>query len=124
MSPIPFEERLALVLDEAVRILKPRGAWTKGGLAYDEDHRPVITSSPNATCWCALGALDRAQYNLMPKFGQEYTWGLAISVTKILEDSLGNTALEMWNDKSSRRKKHVIDLFTRAAKDIREEIAR
>ena len=121
MSLITRSERMALVLDEAVRVLKPRGAWAKGGLAFDVDHRTVSPSSPNATCWCAIGALMKAQDNLKKEIDTAFA---ATNLVTAIEHSRKMTLLDSWNDMKSRRKKDVIDLFTRTAEELRKETAR
>lgn len=40
-------------------LLAPRDQWTQGTFARAADGRPVQSASPDATCWCLLGATHK-----------------------------------------------------------------
>jgi hypothetical protein len=50
---------VADVLDGAADLLEKPGAWTQGVLARHANGNPIDPSEPNASCWCALGAITR-----------------------------------------------------------------
>lgn len=58
-----LSEKQLGVLKEARTIISQKGAWTRGEYARDKDGFAVDVNSPAATCFCALGALNRAAYN-------------------------------------------------------------
>lgn len=39
--------------------------WTRGTAARDADGQKVRSTSPQATRWCVVGAVDRALYELL-----------------------------------------------------------
>lgn len=48
------------ILDQAADLIEPEGAWTQGWFARDRHGHKVPTWSPDAVCWCAIGAILRA----------------------------------------------------------------
>lgn len=50
---------VARILRDAADLIEPPGRWTRGTLARDEHGLPVAAESPDAVCWCALGAVQR-----------------------------------------------------------------
>lgn len=47
---------LDLLTRARARIEKPE-AWTKGAIARTSDDERTLARDPQATCWCALGAI-------------------------------------------------------------------
>ena len=55
------------ILTGARTILTPAGCWTQNAPARRRsDDESVTACSPEAGCWCATGALDRATGRLLP----------------------------------------------------------
>ena len=55
------------ILEGARTILTPTGCWTQNAPARRRcDDESVTACSPEAGCWCATGALDRATGRLLP----------------------------------------------------------
>ena len=56
------------ILENARTILAPAGCWTQNAPARRRcDGESVTACSPEAGCWCATGALDRATGRLLPE---------------------------------------------------------
>ena len=47
------------ILEDAYHLLDDKKHWTQGCFARDRLGRSVYTSSNSATCWCAIGALEK-----------------------------------------------------------------
>jgi hypothetical protein len=52
-------------------LLADREAWTKGTLARDANWAPVQSLSPEAVCWCLVGASERADPQSMGTYADE-----------------------------------------------------
>lgn len=69
-----------LILRRAIKILSKPGAWTKGALARsksDVDRQSaerfrVSVTNRNAVCFCAVGAINRASYELGYETSKDY----------------------------------------------------
>jgi hypothetical protein len=48
---------VADVLDRAADLIEPEGAWTQGDIARTAQGQATRPESPDAVCWCAMGAL-------------------------------------------------------------------
>ena len=48
------------VLLKAMDVIATPDKWTKNAFAKDSDGTPVKGHSPDAVCWCSLGALQKA----------------------------------------------------------------
>ena len=44
---------------KAYELLDSPEKWTKGVMARDANGEHVLHDSPNAVCWCMLGAIER-----------------------------------------------------------------
>lgn len=55
------------IIKDARDLIADRDCWTQGDAARDAEGRPVITISPKAVSFCALGAIFRSAYNLTGK---------------------------------------------------------
>lgn len=47
------------ILIQARDLLSNPARWTQGHLACDELDKPVLVNSPDAVCWCAIGACNK-----------------------------------------------------------------
>ncbi len=54
------------IVSAAYQIIAFPLSWTRGSLARDADGNAVQPTSPTATSWCALGALQLATHRLFP----------------------------------------------------------
>lgn len=48
------------VLKAARDLISDRSRWTTGDFAKDADGLPVPAASPDAVCWCSVGAIYKA----------------------------------------------------------------
>jgi hypothetical protein len=112
---ITTEERKALI---AARGFIERG-WTRGWFARTENGKRADALYPTATCWCVMGALQRAiDYSVEDDDYSEYTKRAALrysALASILSkytprgrDLLG------FNDSLETTKEDVLNLFDRA----------
>jgi hypothetical protein len=83
------------------RALIERG-WTQGHFARDEDGYPEHEGSPDAVCWCAMGAMSAADPN--DKYG----------LYGALSHAIGDEMVGMWNDRIGRTKAEVLAAFDKA----------
>lgn len=58
------------VLEKARNLIYHQSRWTKNTMARDANGGDVDDTSPRATCWCSLGAVNRAAYELT----DSYSW--------------------------------------------------
>lgn len=108
--------KTSTVLKKAKALLETKG-WTKGHLAEDKDGVPTHSLSTRATCFCAIGAIERA-------CGREPFNALAVgpaidALTDVLPSSYAEPA--DYNDAPRRTKAQVLALFDRAIK-LAEEL--
>jgi hypothetical protein len=53
------------VLRRARALIAEQSGWTRGVLSRTASGRPVTWHAEDARCWCAVGALHRAAYDLV-----------------------------------------------------------
>ena len=65
-----------IVRDQALRraraLIAQQTGWTRGVLSRAVGGRPVMWHAEDACCWCAVGALHRAAYDLVGDFGGSF----------------------------------------------------
>jgi hypothetical protein len=84
--------------------------WTTGSLAKNKAGKKVPVKSPEAVCFCAIGALRRAEF----KLGTPGTAAKArIELRKALPTDAYTNSIVMFNDYSDD-KNRVVNLFDRA----------
>jgi hypothetical protein len=89
-------------------LLAPDGAWGKHAYARTDCGGVSFPSSPNARCWCLVGALTRCAPDVATQIHAE----------QALERLLGipaHSSLERWNDRFWRRKSDVLKALREAA---------
>ena len=70
------------VLERALALI--RLGWTQGLFARDDRGRDVSSCHSRAVCWCLMGAVRRAAFDLWPELGA-VTWaGLLDDTTRAL----------------------------------------
>jgi hypothetical protein len=54
---------VAGILDRAADLIEPEGMWTRQSYARDAKGREISPESPEATCFCMMGAISRVASN-------------------------------------------------------------
>lgn len=98
----------ATVLRKAAELISEPGAWTQGAFARRGSY-PIGPNTPNAECWCALGALYAAASRLSV---DSYRTIAALSGHLGLQ---GRGALVNWNDAPERTQQQVVQALHNAA---------
>ena len=52
------KRNVRLLLEKVYKRFDDKKKWTSGKPAKDRNGNPVSTRSPNAVCWCLLGAMS------------------------------------------------------------------
>lgn len=78
--------------------------WTQNAYARDEKGNKVPHRSPDATCWCTYGAINRA-------YQHPDAYHRAVS---LLTPHIGTPYLMKWNDDRHRTKEEVLEAFRKA----------
>ena len=94
------------ILDKAIELISPEGAWIQGAFARNHLNQQVTSFSSSAVCWCAYGVLIKCDAD--PH--------LVVEVTKSID---GADSLSIWNDHPNRTQQEVIDLLKR----VRDKLA-
>lgn len=96
------------LLTRARAIIENPQNWTKGEMARDAGGRLVVSHSPDAVCFCAVGALRRAAYELcIDRFPSFYT----------LQKWCGTEPVPLFNDTHTHA--DVLALYDRAIEAAR-----
>lgn len=104
------------VLITARAILASPSSWTKGEVARTEDGRPTWVDDPQATCFCAIGAIRRAIFVLHGRFMQ-----LRIPTQVLCALGFDEPDCMDWNDDPDRTHAEVLALFDAAISTLAEE---
>lgn len=99
------------VLVRAQQILKD-GAWTKGAIARDAYGLKVSPDAYDATCWCAIGAIDKAALELYGEIPHKELNAIIDSMLLQLPDPFW--LIGTFNDAPETTLEDVINLFQRA----------
>jgi hypothetical protein len=104
---------VADVLDRAADLIEPEGAWSNDDVARTATGEETHASDPEATCWCALGAIwrtaDRAGVN-------------RYAADKPLFNLLGKSIGE-FNDAPERTQAEVVAKLREAAALARKRVS-
>lgn len=98
---------------EKARELLLRG-WTQRAFARNQYGTPVPSWATDACCWCAHGAIVRAQYELFGATAKALESNTVISCMEQLDVLLNSADLSAFNDLLTTTQKDVLDLFDRA----------
>ena len=101
-------QTVADVLETAACILSDPKAWTRGALALDADGDEVGPISPEATCFCTVGAIARA-------IGDNSNFGLRSDAHNKLRTLLPTFYISEWNDAPYRTHDEVVAKLREAA---------
>lgn len=111
-APSPSRpETVADVLSAAADLIAPEGAWTQRVLARHRNGNPIGPHTPNAACWCSIGALDRSSGSYC-----DY-----VSALRALQKAVGKEDVAAWNDHPERTQAQVVAAFRKAAELARAE---
>lgn len=114
-----FPLHFALLFETAADIVEHVG-WTQGELAKDKYGCKVEYSSPKAACFCGEGALRKAN----SLAGRKYDFSKVFDA--LLQFRLfpsSNQGIHPWNDRRTRTKEDVADVFRDAATLVRAQHA-
>jgi hypothetical protein len=89
-------------------------SWTKGTYAKDSEGRSCIISSPDAKCFCLLGALRRTEYEL----GTDKTWYQARAIIANVLNTGRMGGIIDFNDNLSTTKADVLSLLDKAISSL------
>lgn len=103
----------ALVLDRALELI--RKGWTKRVLARDARGRDVDIDSSDAKAFCALGAIERAEFEL--KAPKRVRGDALRCVRTALGSASSRLDVMAFNDRSPN-KKRVVALFEKARAQV------
>jgi hypothetical protein len=95
---------------------KIAAGWTQGVLARDASGAETDAEKPEATCWCAIGAIAAARHELHPGVidrTAEYRAG-EILLASLNGGGDPDSMLSIWNDRPGRTQVDVLKAFERA----------
>lgn len=106
----------AETLRRARALIERPEAWTKAADARLEDGRATLATSPNAVCWCSVGAIEAA---VSPG---GYRPRLYHEATEFFRSAAGGPPrITFWNDAPERTHADVLAAFDRAIEAAEEE---
>lgn len=94
---------IATVLDLAADKIEPKEAWVQRAFAINAFGKPTDGYDPNATCWCAYGALQSVAYHGF----------LLDDAARVLTSIVG--CIPDWNDAPERTQPEVVAALRNAA---------
>ena len=109
----PVEEpmRVSDVLGRAADLIEPEGAWTQGSFARNVGGYAVRIESPEAVCFCAVGAIYRAAPHS----------SMANRIADALAGTVQDDLFSDWNDREGRRQSEVVAKLRKVAEKYREQ---
>ena len=116
-----MKDQIKKVLTRMQELLEK--GWTKGELARKADQSPTCFSDHEATCFCMIGALERAMYDLKyVGFSFHHTEQL---LKRHLPTRKGvyrfaNAALAQFNDAPTTKAADVIEVVKKALTTLTE----
>ena len=105
---------VAEALERAADLIEPEGKWTQGRPARGKDGAFVDARSPQAVCWCAIGAVDAAVASATFYF-------TALKARDALRFAIGSGFIVDWNDAPERTQTEVVAKLREAAALARAE---
>lgn len=100
------------ILEGALDLIEPRGAWCQGVLY--RDRQGLTCLYPQAASFCLTGAQFASAHRL--RAGR---WARTAAFHAV-EDLLADTPIPNWNDAKGRRKGEVQAVLRRAIRSLRE----
>lgn len=101
------------ILTAARNILADPTAWTKGEFAKGKSGRAVSPFGPYATCFCAIGALQRAAGRELAKADRK-TSNSYVDARAVLEAETPRQIVTMFNDSPQTSHEDIIGVFNLA----------
>lgn len=105
------ELKISEILDKAADLIEPKGAWTQGESARDDQAVGLMADNPTACSFCMYGAIVRASGG--------YLEGNEVCSRAIR--FLGVPSLINWNDRPNRTQAEVVAKLREAAQKAREQ---
>lgn len=112
---------VADVLNYAADLVAKPGAWIQGDYARSASDRSVASTSDEAVCFCAVGAVIAARDRLNAR-GLATTCDIVIHARRVLQPGVHDAELDplsQWNDHPDRTQEEVVDVLRRAAQVAR-----
>ena len=108
-----------LVINEAKYLLEKK-TWIQGNYATDKDGNFIAPDSPNAECFCTLGALRHVVWVILADKIEGWNPHLAYerSMYFLRNFTPNRMTIAKWNDMAGRKKEDVIDLLKEALSDL------
>jgi hypothetical protein len=102
------------VLLNAAKLLEEKG-WTQRTYARDKHGFSTVSTDDDAVCFCAIGAINRAGFEL-----KDYEETLRLEAVAVLSESLGefDNSISQWNDYHRRTKEEVISKLKEVAESV------
>jgi hypothetical protein len=92
-----------------------RRGWTQGTYAKDLRGHAIITSSLDAACFCSVGAINRACYELdLYKERDQVFKALAKAIPGANPEHDGRMTIVEYNDRPERTQEEVLAVFRQA----------
>lgn len=101
------------ILREARKLLSEPGSWIQYEDARDASGTPVPARNEDAKCFCLVGALERASYDLRGKVKALDICDARAAVCIAVNLPLKQTLIE-WNDTQNRTADDVLNALTTA----------
>ncbi len=104
----PEQEALSVseVLSRAADLLEKPGAWIQGPVARNEKGRDVFARSPDAVCWCAMGAIKAST--------REYQGELYLEAVEAADPFMSG-CVPVFNDAPGRTQAEVVSALRAAS---------
>lgn len=106
------------VLERAAALIEQPGKWTQGAFARAANGNPIGPLSPNATCWCAYGAIGRATGDGWPAVEAVGAFGCSVPNP---DGRPQRDAIAIWNDAPERTAAEVAAALRACAAKLRQE---
>ena len=102
------------ILKRAKEILTPDGVWIQRGYSWESPSVAVSVPVPQAMCFCVLGAMDRAHWELEPSDEESPFGGGPEAISALGRHISQLTSIPEWNDHPGRTKESVLALLDAA----------
>ncbi len=99
------------VILRALEIISDESRWTGGTLARDHHRRSCQVTAPEAVRFCAIGALERAAYELL---GNAVEPSLVTEIEKTILAANGYASFTLAQINDQKGREAVIELFKKA----------
>lgn len=121
------------VLERALDLLSDPAKWTKSALAKDAIGKSVQPYEPTATCFCMMGAMERAARGILENhqirefYANEHALDAEVEaqimVSHVLKARRGIYSIPGFNDHYNTTHDEVVSIMTEALAKAREAVA-